>query len=161
MMAVDMFLKIDGIEGESTDKVHSNEIQIESFSFGVSNVGSAGRGGGIGAGKAHFEDIHFTKFADKASPMLMMKCAQGEHIPTALLTVRKAGGDQKDYYKIKFTDLIVSNFQNAGSGHDSTPQETLSLNFSKVEFAYAVQNKDGSLGKVSQGGWDLGKNAKV
>lgn len=160
-MAADIFLKIDGIEGESTDKVHPNEIQIESFSFGVTNSGTGGRGGGSGAGKASFQDVHFTKLADKSSPVLMMKCATGEHIPSAMLTVRKAGGDQKDYYKIKLTDVMVSSFQNAGSGGDSTPVENLSLNFVKIEFKYAIQNKDGSLGKISEGGYDLAKNTKV
>jgi type VI secretion system secreted protein Hcp len=160
-MAHDMFLKLDGISGESADDKHKGEIDIQSFSFGVSQTGTAGRGGGAGAGKASFTDISIVKSADKASPNLMAKCATGEHIASALLTVRKAGGTQQEYYKIKLTDLLVSNFQNTGSGNDSIPLETLSLNFAKIEFEYNEQDSKGGLKGVVKAGYDLKANKKV
>ena len=161
MAMTDMFLKIDTIKGESTDAKHVDEIEVESFSFGVEQHGMSFTGGGSGAGKAHFKDISFVKRADNASPALMLACASGHHLPFAILTVRKAGGKQEEYYKIKMYDLIVSNFENSGSGVDQIPVEHLSLNFSKIEFKYQPQKKDGSLGSVSAAGWDLKTNQKV
>ncbi len=160
-MAVDMFLKLTGIEGESPDHKHKGEIAIESFSFGVQQIGTSGSGGGGGAGKASFHDLSVTKRADKATPMLMLNCATGTHIKDALLTVRKAGGDQQEYYKVKMTDLLVSSFQNQGSGHDDVPMESVSLNYAKIEFEYAEQKADGTLGGKSTAGYDLKLNKKV
>jgi type VI secretion system secreted protein Hcp len=160
-MAVDMFLKLDGISGESADSKHKGEIDIESFSFGVSQPGTSSTGGGGGSGKASFSDLSIVKKADKSSPNLMLKCATGEHIASALLTVRKAGGSQQEYYKIKLTDLLVSNFQNTGSGGDSIPVESLSLNFAKIEFEYNEQDSKGGLKGVVKSGYDIKGNKKV
>jgi type VI secretion system secreted protein Hcp len=159
-MAVDMFLKLDGIKGESPDKAHKEEIQIQSFSFGVHQTGSSADGGGGGAGKASFEDIHITKAADIATPPLMEACATGKHIKNAVLTVRKAGGKQEEYYKIKLTDLLVSSLQNTGHGNEA-PMEQLSMNFAKIEFEYYPQKADGTLGGVSKAGYDIKQNVKV
>ncbi len=159
-MAVDMFLKLDGIKGESQDAKHKDEIQIQSFSFGVHQTGTSANAGGSGAGKATFEDIHITKAADTASPQLLLNCAIGKHIPSALLTVRKAGGKQEEYYKIKLTDLLVSSVSNTGHGNDA-PMENVSLNFSKINFQYFPQKADGTLGGVSEAGYDIKANQKV
>jgi len=160
-MASDYFLKIEGIKGESTDSKHKDEIEVESFEFGVTNIGTGGRGGGHGSGKASFKDISFVKRADTASPTLMVKCAKGEHIKKAMLTVRKAGGTQQDYYKVELTDLMISSFHNSGSDTDSVPLEHVSLNFSKIEFYYSPQSADGSLGAKTHGGYDLKENRSV
>ena len=116
MALVDYFLKIDGIQGESQDKTHKNEIEIESFSWGANQTGTASRGGGMGAGKVQMQDFHFVMSVNKASPKLMLACANGEHIKNAILTCRKAGKEQQEYLKITFTDLLVSNYQTNGTG---------------------------------------------
>ncbi len=90
-MAVDYFLKIDGIQGESQDKTHKNEIEIESFSWGATQTGTASHGGGMGAGRVSVQDFKFVMQVNKASPKLFLVCAQGEHIKNAILTCRKAG----------------------------------------------------------------------
>lgn len=160
-MAADMFLKLDGIKGESTDKAHKEWIDIMSFTFGVSQSGTASMGGGAGAGKASFSDLAITKRADASTPMLMLNCASGAHIKQADLVVRKAGGNQEEYYKVKMTDLLVSSFSNGGSDGDSVPLEQVSMNFSKIEFEYRPQTAQGTLGPPSKAGWDLKQNVKV
>lgn len=160
-MAVDMFLKLDGIKGESKDDKHKDEIDVESFTFGVSQTGTSSFGGGAGAGKASFQDIAIIKRADKSSPILMQKCATGEHIAHALLTVRKAGGTQQEYYKIKLSDLIVSSFQNNGNENHDVPLESLSINFAKIEFEYYEQTEKGGLGGQVRSGYDIKKNIKI
>lgn len=147
-MAADYFLKIGDIKGESTDSKHKDEIEIDSFSWGVTNEGSMGRGGGGGTGKAQFQDLHFTKQMDKASPKLMSAAASGEHIKEAVLVARKAGGkgDQIEYLIITMNDVMVSSYQSSGSaGSTSIPVDSFSLNFSKIKYEYKPQKADGSL----------------
>src|SRR5271165_6880604 len=108
MATVDYFLKIDGIEGESMDAKHKNEIQLQSWSFGESQQGAFVQGGGGGAGKVTMQDFHFTMQTNKASPKLFLSCANGEHIKSALLTCRKAGKEQQEFLKVTFTNLLVS-----------------------------------------------------
>jgi type VI secretion system secreted protein Hcp len=146
MAQVDYFLKIKDIEGESTDSKHKNEIDIESWSWGESNSGSHAYGGGGGAGKVSMQDFNFVMRVNKASPKLLLACANGSHIPEALLTCRKAGKEQQEYLKVKFTDLLVSSYQTGGSSGDVVPVDQISLNFSKIEYEYYPQTEKGTLG---------------
>lgn len=162
MAAVDYFLKLKGIDGESPDAKHKNEIQLESWSWGESNQGAHGAGGGGGAGKVSMQDFHFVMQMNKASAKLMLACATGEHIPEALLTCRKAGKDQQEYLKVKFTDLLVSSYQTGGSAHGGAiPTDQISLNFAKIEFDYAPQKADGTLDSPVKAGYDVKLNKKV
>ena len=144
-MAVDYFLKIDSVPGESTDKTHGKEIDLQSWSWGESNSGKHDSGGGGGAGKVAMQDFHFTMKVNKASPKLFLACATGQHIKEALLTCRKAGKEQQEYLKIKFSDLLVSSYQTGGSSGAEVPVEQISFNFAKIEISYAPQKPDGKL----------------
>jgi type VI secretion system secreted protein Hcp len=161
MAAVDYFLKIDGIDGESQDSKHKGEIELQSFSFGGSQSGTAAYGGGGGAGKVQLQDFHFVKETDKASPKLFLSCCNGGPIKTATLVARKAGKDQQEYLKITMSDLLVSSYQSGGSAGDVIPTDQVSINFSKIEIEYKEQKGDGSLGGATKAGWDLKKNMKV
>ena len=163
-MAVDAFLKLDGIDGESQDRAFEKWIEVSSFSFGVSNpttISSAT--GGAGAGKVQFQDFHFTSGINKASPQLMLHCATGQHIKKAQLFCRKAGGEQQSQVFIKYTleDVLVSSYQTGGSFGEVVPTDQFSLNFAKIEFDFTPQASDGSLGSVVTASWDLKANKKV
>jgi type VI secretion system secreted protein Hcp len=146
MALVDYFLKIDGIDGESTDDKHKNEIDVSSFSFGANQGGVGSFAGGHGAGKVSMQDFHFVTKLNKASPKLLLSCALGDHIKKAVLTVRKAGGGQQEYYKVTMSDLLISSYQNGGSsGADPVPTDQVSINFSKLEIEYKPQGADGKL----------------
>lgn len=160
-MAVDYFLKIDGIDGESTDSKHKNEIDVMSWSWGESQSGSHSYGGGGGAGKVSMQDFSFSMSMNKATPKLMLACATGEHIKQALLICRKAGKEQQEYLKIKFSDLLVSSYQTGGSSGQEVPVDSISLNFSKIEFEYYPQDEKGGLGAKVVAGYDLKANKKV
>ncbi len=159
-MAVDVFLKLDGIEGESKDAKHKGEIDVESFSFGASNAGSSGGGGGGGAGKVSMHDFSFTTRVSKASPKLFLACASGEHIKTALLTVRKAGGQQHDFLKVTLSDVTVSGYAEAGAETADVPTDQVTMNFAKIQLSYTGQRPDGTLDAAVAAGWDLKKNTK-
>jgi len=159
-MTPDIFLKLDGIKGESKDKTHKGEIDIESFSWGLTNGGTMSYGGGGGAGKVSFQDISVHKLADSSSPSLMQSCAGGNHIKSGVLTVRKAGGKQEEFYKISLTNILVSSISNTGA-NGGVPTEMVSLNFEEIKFDYKEQGSDGSLGGVVKFGWNVKQNAKV
>jgi len=157
-MAVDYFLKIDGIEGESQDSKHKNEIDLESWSWGETQSGTHAAGGGGGAGKVDMNDFNFVMRVNKASPKLLLACASGQHIKEAQLTCRKAGKDQQEYLKIKFSDLLVSAFQTGGSAGDVVPVDQIGVNFSKIEYEYCPQKPDGTLDAKVPVHWDLKQN---
>ena len=162
MALVDFFLKIEGIDGESQDHKHKGEIDIHSWSWSENQGGSHGAGGGGGAGKVQIHDLSIVKRIDKSSPKLMLACANGEHIKKAVLTARKAGKEQQEFYKITLTDLLVSSFQTGGHGDGNTlPQDQVSLNFAKIEVAYKEQKADGTLGGEVKAGWDAKQNKAV
>jgi len=162
MAAVDYFLKIDGVEGESQDHKHKSEIQLESWSWGESQMGTHSGGGGGGAGKVSMQDFHFVKKVDKSTPKLFLACATGEHIKKAVLTCRKAGGKQDAFLVVTMQDLLVSSYQTGGSGHsDIVPTDQISMNFSKIEWEYKEQKPDGSFGGSVKAGYDVKANKKL
>jgi type VI secretion system secreted protein Hcp len=144
MAAIDYFLKIDGIQGESKADKHTDEIDIESFSWGETQSGTFAGGGGGGSGKISMQDFHFTMLVNKASPALFLACAQGDHIKNAILTCRKAGKDQQEFMKITMNDVLVSSFQIDGA-EDVVPTDQISLNFAKIEIEYQEQDATGKL----------------
>jgi type VI secretion system secreted protein Hcp len=162
MATVDYYLKIDGIEGESQDSKHKNEIEIDSFSWGQTNSGTAAVNSGIGLGKVVMHDINFTMMANKASPKVALACANGEHIKKAVLVCRKAGKDQQEFLKYTFSDILVSSYQTGGSKNsDVIPVDQFSLNFTKIECEYKEQKSDGTLGGTVKMGYDLKQHKSV
>jgi type VI secretion system secreted protein Hcp len=159
MAAVDYFLKLDAIEGESFDSKHKAEIDLESWSWGETQTGTHAGGGGGGAGKVVMQDFHFVMKVNKASPKLLLACATGQHIKEAVLVCRKAGKEQQEFLKIKFSDCLVSSYQTGGSGGgDIIPMDQISLNFSKLEYEYKEQKPDGTLGGAVKAGYNLKEN---
>jgi len=156
-MALDMFIKIDGIKGESTDDKHKDEINVLSWSWGMSSSGAAQSGGG-GVGKVSFKDLTITKLTDTSSPSLMLACSSGKHIKEATLTVRKAGGNPVEFVRVKLDDILVSSLDDATSGTEPRITEQVTLNFSKVQFQYFRQKPDGSLEPVPPFNWDIKAN---
>jgi type VI secretion system secreted protein Hcp len=145
-MAASIFARIGTIKGESRDARHADEIEVLSWSWGVSQSGSLAQGGGGGAGKASFHDFNFTHHVDKASPLLMRACATGEHIRDATITVRKAGTGQQEYLLIKMSDVLITSVSTNISAEGDTAAEVVALAFAKVDLEYKPQKPDGSLG---------------
>jgi type VI secretion system secreted protein Hcp len=145
-MASDIFAKIGDIKGESLDDKHKDEIEVLSFSWGVTNpaVISGGAGGGGGAGKANFHDLSIVHNLDKASPLLLRACATGMHIKDAVITHRKAGKGQQEYLIVKLNDVIITGVTHGGSPGQAI-SENVTLAFAKVDLEYKPQKADGSL----------------
>jgi type VI secretion system secreted protein Hcp len=160
MAVADYFLKIDGIDGESGDSKHKGEIQLESWSFSESQGGTMAYGGGGGAGKVQMQDFNFTARMSKASPNLMLACASGKHLKSAVLTARKAGKPQAEFLSFSLSDILVSAYQTGGAEGEVVPMDSVSLNFSKIQVEYKQQNPDGSLGASIKAGWDVKQNKK-
>jgi type VI secretion system secreted protein Hcp len=155
-MAVDVFLKLGDVKGESKDSKHAGEIDVLSWSWGLSQTGTMSFGGGGGAGKANFSDLNFMHALDKASPVLMTKCATGEHFKEATLVSRKAGKGQQEYLIVKMKEVFITSVQPSGSSEH--PMESVSMTFSHIDLEYKPQKEDGSLDAGVHFIYDVKKN---
>lgn len=156
----DLYLKIDTIEGESESVGFEKQLQIESWSFGANNSGSASIGTGLGTGKVSMQDFHFVIQNGKASVQLFLATCKGNHIPQAILSCRKTGGDGTPYtyYKVTFGDLVISSFQTGGSnGSNTLPMESVSFNFTKITHEYFQQKADGTVSLTNTVSYDTKK----
>lgn len=158
-MAVDMFIKIDSIKGESIDHTHKAEIQVLAWSWGMSQSGTTHMGGGGGAGKVNVQDISFTKFIDSSSPILMQNCCSGKHFKTATLVVRKAGDKPLEYLKIKLTEILITSVSTGGSGGEDRLTENVTLNFAAFHLDYFPQKQDGTGDAAVSASYNIAENA--
>jgi type VI secretion system secreted protein Hcp len=144
MASVDYYLKIDGVDGESTARGFEGWIEIESFYWGATQTAVVGGGGG-GAGKVVVSDFTLVKRVDKASPRLFQACVTGLHASSAVLAAKR-GDTNATYLKYQLTDVLVSSFRDAGTAGEP-PLEEISLNFTRIEFSYAPTLPSGQLGQ--------------
>lgn len=157
-MAIDMFLKLDGIKGESADHKHKDSIDLLSWSWGGHQTGSTHVGSGSGSGKVSFQDLSIHKYIDCGTSPLWKHLADGKHIPKGELIIRKAGGDALEYFVLKLENIIISSASTGGSHGDERLTENISLNFGKFKLIYKKQNADGSAGAPVETGWDIPAN---
>jgi type VI secretion system secreted protein Hcp len=160
-MAVDMFLKIDDVKGESQDDKHKDEVDVLAWSWGMSQSGTTHTGGGGGAGKVNVQDMSLTKYVDKSSPNLIMAACNGKHYKQALLTVRKAGEKPLEYIKITMKEVLVASVGTGGSGGEDRLTENITLNFAEFKVEYAPQKPDGSGDAAVEAAWHIAKNVKA
>jgi type VI secretion system secreted protein Hcp len=159
LVAASYFLKIDGIRGESQDRQHRDEIELQSFAWGNSSAESQGGASGTASGKVTFQDFQFTSLASKAGPQLMLHCATGKHTPRAVMTGRREGGRaSQEYLKIMLEDVLVGSYLSNGSSSDGgAPMDTASLRFGKIEVEYREFKADGSIGNTVKASFDIAK----
>jgi type VI secretion system secreted protein Hcp len=158
-MAVDMFLKITDVKGESKDKQHAGEIEIESFSWGATQLGTSSHGTGAGGGKVSMNDFHFVMRNNSSSPTLFLFCANGKHLTEAKLTCRKAGGKQEKFLEVTMNDVLISSYQTGGSGAGEVPMDQISLNYSKISVDYLAQTASGTTASAGKKFWDMKTNS--
>jgi len=135
-MAIDMFLKIGNINGESLDATHKSWVDVLAWSWGMSNSGSTHVGGGGGAGKANFQDLSYTSYLDASTTPLMKAVATGQHLKSAFLNVRRAGSAPTEFLKITMTEVLVTSLSTGGSGGEDRLTQNVTLNFAKVKVEY-------------------------
>ncbi|MDR8919020.1 Protein hcp1 [Burkholderia multivorans] len=161
-MAQDIFLKIDGINGESLDDKHKDEIEILNWDWEILQESSMHSGSGGGAGKATVKDLTFEHNIDRASPNLMKYALTGKHIDQAVLVMRKAGGNPLEHLKLTMSDVIVTRVKPSGSkAGEEKSRETVSLSFSKVKQEYVVQNAQGGSGGAVTASFDIKGNKEA
>jgi len=157
-MAVDMFLNLDTVKGESIDDAHKDEIDLLSWNFGATQTGTAQSGGGAGAGRVQVRDLSLTKKVDRSSAVLFSLCCKGEHVDKAVITVRKAGGTPLEYLKVHLEKVLISGYSTGGNEVNDQIVETVTLNFARAQLEYTPQKDDGSGAPSIIKGWDIGAN---
>jgi len=160
-MAVDMFLKLADLKGESRDSKHKDETEVLAWSWGMSQSGTTHSGTGGGAGKVAVQDLSITKYVDKATPMLMLACCNGKHFDQGLLTVRKAGEKPLEYLKITMKEVIITSISTGGSGGEDRLTENITLNFAEFKTEYTPQKADGSGDAAIEAAYHIAEMQKV
>lgn len=160
-MAVDMFLKLGDIKGESTDDKHKDETDVLAWSWGMTQSGTTHTGTGGGAGKVSVNDLSITKYVDKGTPTLIISCCNGKHFDQGLLTVRKAGENPLEYLKITMKEVLVTSVSSGGSGGEDRLTENITLNFAEFKVEYTPQKADGSGDAAIEAGWKIAANVKA
>lgn len=174
---LEIFLKLDGIEGESTVRGHERETVVLSYDQGIDlAVIRDGGGGGSHAGRATFSPVRFRKPVDVGSVPLLLACASGSHIRNAAFAFRKPAPAAMDFYLVTLEDVIVTcvaeragtgaqyplSFEGMQSGAEAAGLvEEVSLDYNIIRWEYRPQRPDGSLGTPVKGGWDRQQNQKV
>lgn len=160
-MASDMFLKLEGIDGESEDDTKSKEIELLGWNWGGSNSATMGSGGGAGAGKGVLQELSITKYMDRATTVLVKKMMAGEHIDKGTLTCRKSGGEQLEYLIIELKGVFISSYSTGGGQGEEQLVEQVSLSYEEVTVKYTPQKSDGSGDVAVTMGWNVKKNAEA
>jgi type VI secretion system secreted protein Hcp len=160
-MAVDMFITIGDIKGESIDDKHKDQIEVLSWSWGMTQTGTSHAGQGGGIGKVDVQNLVFTKYIDRASPALIKWCCKGTHFDKAILTVRKAGGDALEYLKIELFNGLISQISVGGAGGAERLTENIGLNFAAFKYAYTPQTSKGAGDAVVPASWNIAKNTET
>jgi type VI secretion system secreted protein Hcp len=160
--SADIFLKLDGIAGESTDDKHKGEIDIEAFTFNVKQAGAAS-GSGAGSGKVKFAPLRFVKVYDASSPKLLQAAASGHHIKSAVLTFRRSGdAGNLEFLTYKLSDIVVSSYQQGGADSDQRAlgslEDEVGLSPAKVQVTEKTTTASGQAGPVVTASWDLKHN---
>jgi type VI secretion system secreted protein Hcp len=160
-MAIDAYLQIDGIKGESQDSAHQGWIEISSAHWGVMQPRSstASTGGGHTAERCEHLALSLSKLADLASPILMQTCSTGKTIAKAKLEFMRADSDGKPvkYYEIELENVMIASIEQQVS-EGSILYDSLGLRFAKVKWKYTQQKIAGGAGGATVGGWDLAAN---
>ena len=159
-MAIHMYLKLDSITGEGSAKGFEDQIEVLSWTWGLTQSGSAHHGSGTGTAGVTVGDVSIVKYADRATPTLIKYCCAGTFFDTAKLTVLKAGTTATPYLTLELMKGLVTAVNSGGVGPEERLVETVSFNFKAFKLGYTPQ-KDGKPGAVIPAGWDIPKNSPV
>ena len=152
------FLRVDGVPGDSADARHRGEIELLSWTLGMTSpVAATPTGTAAAVGRADFQPLRVTQRIDRAVPALVQAGASGRHVPTAVLTCRRPGREAADYLKITLQDALVSAVR-LGDSADAPPGAEITLAYGRISIEYRPQMPDGSLGPAAVGGWDVRAN---
>jgi len=158
-MSYDMFLKIDGINGDSTDDVHKQWIEISSYNHRISQpVGGALSAQGVHTGgRADHDDFSMVHRLDAASPTLALYCCTGKHIPNIRFELCRAMGDKTVFMVYTFKDVIVASVCPGGSADadDPLPTEEITMRYGQLNWEYTPTDitGGGKKGAAVQAGW--------
>ena len=144
--ATDLFLKLGDIKGESQDSKHKDEIDVLAWSWGLSQPGQSGAQNAATSrqGRVCLSGLTITKRIDKSTPLLLAAAFANQTVPSATLSLRKAGEGQQDFLTVELSNPVISGFASGGVNTDEGPTESVTLNFSSVTITYIPQSFDGT-----------------
>lgn len=161
-MAIECFLRIPGINGESMDREFAGQIEVLAWNFGATHPGTMHVGPGGGGGRVAVRDLAITKWLDRATPLLVQACCAGRHFADATLTCRRGGPSPVPYVRLKLDPVLITSVSTGGSVEGDRFAEEISLNFARFTITYTPQRPDGSAdADVGPLGWDIQANVAI
>ncbi len=154
-MSYDMFLKVEGVDGDSTDAKHENWIEVVSYSHGIVAVIEVASG--LLTGTPQHQDFTITKRVDKASPALAAKLCSNANIPEVKLELCRATGDKTTFMAYTLTDCRIAAFLPRGSGkaEDPLPFEEVRFSYRRITWTYTATTPGGKGGDVYEAVYDV------
>jgi type VI secretion system secreted protein Hcp len=148
--SADIFLKLDGMSGESTDEDHKGEIDVEAFTFDAKRA----------SGKVKFSPLRVIKVLDASSPKLMQAAASGRHIKSGVLSFRRSGDPTGvEFLTYKLSDITVASYREGGANADDRTlgslEDEVGLSPAKVQVTEKTIDASGKAGPVVTGSFDL------
>ena len=163
-MAIDVYLQIDGIKGESMDDKHKDWIECVDVHFGVEQPRSpvVSTSGGHTSARADFDDVVVAKLTDLSTPLLLQHCAMGKTIPKAKFEFFRAdgNGERVKYFEMALENVLIGSVK-PGLTASAGMQEHMQLKFARMTWKYTQQKISGGSGGSTVGGWDLSSNKVV
>lgn len=162
-MAFDVFMKIDGAPGESTDDAYGDYIEVQSLSWGLTqpSAGSRSTAGAAASGRVEADELTFVHAMDKAAPKLNAMCTEGKHIDKIEIVFTRATGEKQVYLKYELENTIVTGTALTAEayGEDGLPSQEVTMNYGSIKETYTEtdHNTGASKGNV-EFGWDFEKN---
>jgi type VI secretion system secreted protein Hcp len=151
MAKTNIYLKLEGIEGESTDENHKGWIELDQFTWGVKNDASFAIGQGGQATQGHVGKIKVDKVCDKSSITLFKNCTTGKHITGGTISCLKLDGEARiEYLNIELKDIMVSSVDWTGAGTEAVLKESVELEFAEFKKVYTLQEDKGSPGGAKE-----------
>lgn len=157
-MKTDFFLILPGINGESSDHIYKNAVDIDSIGWDLKNSGTTHVGRGGGSGKVEVDSISLTKLVDRATPNLIKACCQGKHFANASVIVRKAGERPLEYLRYELEDVFVNRVSQGGKNSNDQIKETVYLSFASFRTIYAPQSASGAMLPKVESGFRIAEN---
>ncbi len=155
-MAVDYFLKLDPVKGETAADGFTDQIQVLSWSWGGSNTSTVSGSSGSGAGKADLSDLNIMVTLDKASPELFKGMTAGTHYKKGTLSAVKTGAKGKPYLTVDMEEVFVTSLQLSASSE--VPSVSVSFTYKTIAIEYKQQATDGTLTSTGTVKYDLRTN---
>ena len=151
-----IYMKLEGATGECQKAKHEEEIELESFGWGIENTSTMTSSKGTAEGVCTPAEVEVEKLIDSSTTAILGRCATGKPFDEAIIYVERAGGDETvTALKITLTNAFVSSYEVKDSTSGGLPTETMKMSFEDIKFEYTAQEGTSAAGTTIPFGYNI------